>query len=83
MLVTHGKIYDVCLKCGQLVRLNKPFVGSLHICRPANEDVLRCDECGKSITKTVAVACPDDWKFYDGEKAFFCPPCFDAITMEM
>lgn len=32
MIVTNGKIYCQCKDCGKLVRLNKAFFGSLHIC---------------------------------------------------
>ena len=32
MIITNGKIYALCGKCGSLVRLNKPLLGSLHIC---------------------------------------------------
>ena len=32
MIVTHGKLYDFCTACGKLVRINKPIVGSLHVC---------------------------------------------------
>jgi len=33
MIIAGGKIYDTCGDCGQLVRVNKPLFGSLHICR--------------------------------------------------
>lgn len=37
MIVTNGKIYDYCSDCGRLVRLNKPILGSLHICLTEEE----------------------------------------------
>ena len=27
-----GKIYGVCAHCEQLIRIDKPILGSLHIC---------------------------------------------------
>lgn len=27
-----GKVYNKCGACGKMVRLNKPVIGSLHIC---------------------------------------------------
>jgi len=85
MIITKSKIYiyDVCLKCGQLVRLNKPFIGSLHLCSLTDKDLLLCNECGNPITKKTAIPCPDEWKFYDIEKVFFCVSCFHAISLEM
>jgi hypothetical protein len=32
MIVTNGKIYERCAVCDKLVRLNKFFFGSLHVC---------------------------------------------------
>lgn len=29
-----GRIYMVCSKCQSLVRINKPFLGSVHLCLP-------------------------------------------------
>lgn len=26
------KLYQLCSKCGTLVRINKPFIGSIHVC---------------------------------------------------
>ena len=31
-IVTGGKIYMRCPACGKLVRVNKPIIGSLHVC---------------------------------------------------
>lgn len=28
-----NKIYARCHSCGQVVRLNKPIIGSLHVCK--------------------------------------------------
>lgn len=46
MIVTGGKIYDVCGYCNNLVRLNKPIVGSMHICVSPDERsyIDRCEE---------------------------------------
>jgi hypothetical protein len=27
-----GKVFSVCAKCKQIVRMDKPILGSLHIC---------------------------------------------------
>ena len=32
VIVTNGKIYKTCGKCGKLVRVNKFMIGSLHVC---------------------------------------------------
>ena len=32
--VSNGKIMALCYKCRQIIRANKPFVGSLHFCEP-------------------------------------------------
>ena len=29
-----NKLYGICIDCKEIVRLNKPFLGSLHICQP-------------------------------------------------
>ncbi len=31
---TGGKLYGVCQQCGGIVRVNKPFLGDLHLCTP-------------------------------------------------
>jgi hypothetical protein len=31
-LFRDGKLYDACPNCGKIVRLNKPFFGSAHVC---------------------------------------------------
>lgn len=28
----NGRIYMICAECKKFVRINKPFVGSLHLC---------------------------------------------------
>ncbi len=33
----NGKVYGVCQKCRWVVRVDKPFVGSLHVCEPQGE----------------------------------------------
>ena len=30
--VVGNKLYAVCLDCGSLVQLNKPIIGSMHVC---------------------------------------------------
>ena len=30
--IVGNKLMAVCAKCGNMVRIDKPFVGSLHIC---------------------------------------------------
>jgi len=32
LLVAGGKLYDRCVRCDSLVRVNKPLLGSAHIC---------------------------------------------------
>lgn len=32
MMELAGKLYEVCATCGQIVRFDKPLLGSLHIC---------------------------------------------------
>ena len=32
-----GKIYALCRQCGSMIRINKPLIGSLHICEPPVE----------------------------------------------
>jgi hypothetical protein len=32
MRVIGRSIYEVCGTCGSIIRLNKPIIGSLHIC---------------------------------------------------
>lgn len=34
---SDGKLYAVCPDCGQLVRINKPIIGSLHVCLSEEE----------------------------------------------
>ena len=33
-----GKIYVRCQSCGEMVRLNKPLIGSLHLCINDNNE---------------------------------------------
>ena len=37
ILVASGKIYRVCADCGDLVRVNKPIFGSIHLCTTEEE----------------------------------------------
>lgn len=30
--VAGNKVYAVCGECGQMVRINKPILGSAHVC---------------------------------------------------
>ena len=32
IVLSGGKLYGLCPKCGKLVRINKPLLGSLHLC---------------------------------------------------
>lgn len=32
LIIAGNKIYAFCGECGSLVRVNKPIVGSLHLC---------------------------------------------------
>lgn len=33
-----GKVYALCDECGRLVRVNKPILGSLHVCNKPLEE---------------------------------------------
>lgn len=41
MIVAGNKIYGICLDCGKLVRINKPIIGSVHICLTEEEKALK------------------------------------------
>jgi len=32
MKTINGKIYEVCGVCGEIIRWDKPIIGSMHIC---------------------------------------------------
>jgi len=32
VLIVGNKVYTVCPRCGKTVQLNKPLVGSMHVC---------------------------------------------------
>jgi len=32
LIIIGDKIYACCALCGELVRVNKPIIGSLHLC---------------------------------------------------
>lgn len=31
-IISGGRVFDTCARCGKLVQLNKPLVGGLHLC---------------------------------------------------
>lgn len=31
----NGKVYALCPQCRQVIRMNKPLIGSLHLCTTA------------------------------------------------
>ncbi len=37
MKIVGNNIYDVCLGCGKIIKLNKRIFGSLHICNTKEE----------------------------------------------
>ena len=37
MIISNGKIFDVCFSCGEIIQLNKFLFGSLHICASEEE----------------------------------------------
>lgn len=39
IIVAGGKVYERCSACGKIVRVNKPLVGSLHVCAPEPDPV--------------------------------------------
>lgn len=48
--VEGGKVYEVCHICGQVVRVNKPIVGSMHLCAPRAP----CPKCGREVPVNAA-----------------------------
>lgn len=39
--VVNGKWYGVCQDCGSLVRIDKPILGSMHLCITESERAAR------------------------------------------
>ncbi len=37
MRTLNGKLYEVCGGCGDIIRLDKPLFGSVHVCATAEE----------------------------------------------
>jgi len=44
-----GKIYKVCEDCGNVVQINKPIFGSLHICTTEEERLEHKEEIRKKV----------------------------------
>lgn len=44
MRMVGGKLRGVCHGCGQIVRVDKPLLGGLHICTTEEEQVLYAEE---------------------------------------
>ncbi len=34
IVAVGGKMYALCSTCGNIVRINKPLLGSVHLCAP-------------------------------------------------
>jgi hypothetical protein len=54
MKVIGGKLMTVCPDCGQIVRLDKPFLGSLHICTTPEERKMYALEISRRYAATKA-----------------------------
>ena len=55
-VASDGSIYGLCGKCGRLVKINKVFFGSLHICRaPAKSILQRPHSCGEGQMKGILI----------------------------
>lgn len=39
MIIAGNKIYGTCPVCYKFIQINKPVVGSLHVCNTEDEDV--------------------------------------------
>lgn len=37
LIIAGNKIYTVCPYCGRFIRVNKPFLGTLHFCVSSEE----------------------------------------------
>lgn len=37
LIIAGNKIYSVCPYCKKFIRINKPFVGSIHLCLSPKE----------------------------------------------
>lgn len=54
MKIVGGKLMSACPDCGQIVRLDKPFVGSLHICTTPEERKMYAAEISRRFSVTKA-----------------------------
>lgn len=41
MKIIGSKLYAVCERCGNVIRVNKPIIGALHLCDYSDEDLAR------------------------------------------
>ena len=32
IVVVGNKLYGICANCGKLIQINKPIIGSIHLC---------------------------------------------------
>lgn len=37
IIPVDGKLYALCRDCGNIVRINKPLLGSFHLCAPEKQ----------------------------------------------
>jgi hypothetical protein len=44
IIAIGGKMYGVCADCGEIVRINKPMIGSTHFCTTEEERAASADE---------------------------------------
>lgn len=65
-----GHPWRMCFDCGKPVRLDKPLIGSLHMCATACEK--RGRHSGSLIKKRVG-------PFWNRRDQFTCPDCHEVV----
>lgn len=55
LFATGGKIYSVCAGCGEIVRMNKPIFGSIHVCATEEEQVAHRRQISANVQRNLAV----------------------------
>jgi hypothetical protein len=54
LFATGAKIYSVCAGCGEIVRMNKPIFGSIHVCATEQEQVAHRQGIRASVQRNLA-----------------------------
>ncbi len=99
MFTLGHKTYETCQSCGNLVRINKPLIGRLHVCVPPRRLApctdRQCVECLQWwdgpwywVTNPEVLAQGDptaDNAFLGlgGEPELVCQPCYWALVREL